>query len=202
MHANEEKKMAATIIRPARTSESERAVSALVIAFASDPVMRWLWPEADSFLRNFPRMMRAFGGFSYEHQSAHVDDDFRGAALWLPMGVESDGPALAALFQETLSSALLAEAGQLLEEMGSHHTQQPHWYLAMIGVDAAKQGSGLGSLLIRKQLDVCDSEGLHAYLESSNSANVPFYERHGFEVTAEIQVGSSPTVRTMLRPPR
>ena len=43
---------------------------------------------------------------------------------------------------------------------------------------------------------------LPAYLESSNPANVPLYQRHGFEVLGEIQVGSSPPVFPMYRPPR
>lgn len=48
----------------------------------------------------------------------------------------------------------------------------------------------------------CDVEGLPAYLESSNPRNLPFYERHGFEVLGKIQVGSSPTLVPMLRRPR
>ncbi len=39
-----------------------------------------------------------------------------------------------------------------------------------------------------------------AYLESSNRLNVPLDERFGFEVTAEIQTGDSPTIWPMLRP--
>jgi len=85
--------------------------------------------------------------------------------------------------------------------MEQHHTHEKHWYLAFIGVDPARQGEGLGSLVLRKRLETCDAEGLHAYLESSNPANVPFYQRHGFEVTAEMQAGASPTVRAMLRSP-
>lgn len=33
-----------------------------------------------------------------------------------------------------------------------------------------------------------------AYLESSNPANVPLYEQHGFVVLGTIQVGSSPSI--------
>ena len=38
-----------------------------------------------------------------------------------------------------------------------------------------------------------------AYLESSNPRNIPRDEKFSFEVVAEIQAGSSPTVRAMLR---
>jgi hypothetical protein len=39
-------------------------------------------------------------------------------------------------------------------------------------------------------------------LESSNPANIPLYERHGFSVLGTIQVGSSPSVFPMLRSAR
>jgi ribosomal protein S18 acetylase RimI-like enzyme len=188
-------------IETVRSSDFERAVSALVMAFASDPVMRWFWPEADDYLRNFPRFLRAFGGPSLDHQCAHADGHFRSAALWMPPGGEPDGEALAKLFQESLRDPVRSESFELLEQMEANHTKEPHYYLAVIGVDVRHQGSGLGSHLLRKQLDHCDAEGLHAFLESSNPANVPFYERHGFEVTAELQAGSSPIARSMLRTP-
>ena len=69
-------------------------------------------------------------------------------------------------------------------------------------MDPAQQSKGIGSELLQYALAPCDEQGMFAYLESSNPANVPFYQRHGFEVVAEIQVGSSPTVRPMIRSPR
>ncbi len=44
-----------------------------------------------------------------------------------------------------------------------------------------------------------DAERLPAYLESSNPRNIPFYERHGFEVIGRIQSGATPVVTPMLR---
>lgn len=72
----------------------------------------------------------------------------------------------------------------------------------MIGVDPAHQGGGIGSALIAEGLKAVDRDGLIAYLESSNPRNIPLYQRHGFEVIGEIQSGSSPTVRPMLRKAR
>jgi hypothetical protein len=46
----------------------------------------------------------------------------------------------------------------------------------------------------------CEHE--RVYLESSKERNIPFYERHGFHVTAEIQVPAGPVVWAMWRDPR
>ena len=73
--------------------------------------------------------------------------------------------------------------------------------LRMIGADPANQGEGHGGALMAYALARCDRDHAPAYLESSNPRNIPFYQRHGFEPLCEIQIGSSPTLVPMLRPP-
>lgn len=63
-------------------------------------------------------------------------------------------------------------------------------------------GRDQGSTLLRHALARCDRDHVPAYLESSNPANVPLYERHGFAVLDTIQVGSSPPIFPMLRSAR
>ena len=189
-------------IRPALAEEQGRAISIQVMAFARDPVMRWLYPEPDAYLRDFPDFTRAFGGGAFAHDAALLDSGFGGAAFWLPPGVHVDADPLQDVMERTLSPQVRDETGAVLEQMERYHIEEPHWYLAMIGVDPSQQGRGLGSGLLQHHLERVDREGLPAYLESSNPANVPLYQRHGFEVIGEIQSGSSPTVYPMLRPAR
>ena len=189
-------------IQTVQPSEIERAVAVELLAFVSDPVMRWLWPDPGEYVRQFPRFVRSFGERAFEHGSAHVSEDFGGVALWLPVGVEVDGDAVEDLFRETTVEPVKSEMLSILEQMGSHHTQEQHWYLAIIGVDPAQQSKGIGSELLQYALAPCDEQGLFAYLESSNPRNISLYERHGFEVQGSIQVGASPSVVAMLRQPR
>lgn len=95
-----------------------------------------------------------------------------------------------------------AETDPIFEQMAAYHPTGPHWYLPLIATDPAHQGEGLGEALMVHALERCDRDRVPAYLESSNPRNIPFYQRHGFEILGEIQVGSSPTLVPMLRPAR
>jgi ribosomal protein S18 acetylase RimI-like enzyme len=189
-------------VRTVEPGEAESAVAVQVMAFASDPVIRWLFPEPQAYLGNFAKFAVAFGGRALENDSAHVANDFGGAAFWLPPGVYTDADAVEEVLSEALQKRVRSSASAMLEEMDKYHIQEPHWYLPMIGVDPAHQGEGIGSALLRHALAQVDEKGLPAYLEASSPANVPLYQRHGFEVLGEIRAGEAPPFFPMHRPAR
>lgn len=82
------------------------------------------------------------------------------------------------------------------------HAREPHHYLAVLGTEPSHQGRGIGGALMAGVLERCDDEGVGAYLESSKETNLPFYGRHGFEVTRELPLGDGPSVWLMWRSPR
>ncbi|HEY7570547.1 MAG TPA: GNAT family N-acetyltransferase [Nitrososphaeraceae archaeon] len=85
--------------------------------------------------------------------------------------------------------------------MGNYHPSEPHWYLPLLGVDPLHHDKGFGSVLMQYALATCDRDNRIAYLESSNQRNIPFYERHGFEMLGTIQVNTSPSIYPMIRKP-
>ena len=132
--------------------------------------------------------------------SWHADG---GAALW-------DGPKTWRLStRESLSLALRSArgiggraqfVGDALTEVERAHPSEPHWYLAVVGVRPEQRGQRLGSALLEAGLQRADTDGMPCYLESSNPRNVPLYERHGFEVTAERWLPDGPMMTFMWRP--
>ena len=71
-----------------------------------------------------------------------------------------------------------------------------------MGVDPLNHGRGLGSNILKKNLERIDKEGVVAYLESSNPKNINLYERHGFEIMGKVQEGDSPPIHPMIRQPQ
>jgi ribosomal protein S18 acetylase RimI-like enzyme len=150
-------------------------------------------------------------GTDRETGTDHGLHAFDGIALWIPPAVAPDEEAIVAAILDGAGDTAGAshaagpprgERLALLEAMGRVHPTEPHWYLPMIGVVPERQGQGLGSALLRLALARCDADRLPAYLESTNPANVPLYERHGFRVVGSIRSSSCPPLTPMLRPPR
>jgi GNAT superfamily N-acetyltransferase len=183
-------------------ADEARAFAVIALAFATDPMMRWSFPDPNRYFAVVPDFVRAFGGRSVVHGSADRVGDFAAAALWLPPGITPDGDAMGEIIQANMPPELMQDGAGLMEQMHHFHPAEPHWYLPLIGTDPIHQGKGYGSALLAHALRRCDRDRLPAYLESSSPANIPIYERHGFKVIGKIQQGSSPTLYPMLRPAR
>ena len=193
---------AAGIIKSAGTSGKRQIVDVITLAFSTDPVARWMYPNSQQYLEYFPNFIRLLGGKAFETETAYYINSFSAAALWLAPGVSPDEEALEALFQNTVAKDLQDDTFAFFEQMGKFHPPEPHWYLPMIAVDPTQQNKGYGAMLMRHALAVCDREGLPAYLESTNPRNITLYLRHGFEIIGKIQAGSSPAMFPMRREPR
>ena len=77
-----------TVIAPA---DRQRAMSTLMLAFASDPVVRWFLQDPHVYAAYWPRIIDAFAGNAFESGTAHAAAGYAAVALWLPPGVGYDG---------------------------------------------------------------------------------------------------------------
>jgi len=89
----------------------------------------------------------------------------------------------------------------VFEQLSRHHPPEPVAYLSLLGVSPERQGSGVGTALLRAWLTDVDAAGQPAWLETARPENLPFYRRHGFEVAGELSIFDVP-VWMMARPPR
>jgi GNAT superfamily N-acetyltransferase len=195
--------------RVATGAETDAIARALAGAFEDDPVWRWLIRSDRRWRRGAPRVFRHPAAEYLRARSAWVagggDRPVGAAALWGPPGHEPSRlrevlalPGIVAAFGGRTVGGFRMEGA-----MRRSRPQTPHWYLALLGTHPADQGKGLGSAVLRPVLDRCDDEGLGAYLESSKESNIPFYRRHGFEVTGRLDApGGAPPLHLMWRDPR
>ena len=194
--------MTISIVKTAIESVDEAGViDILKLAFVADPATRWVWPDPQKYLLHFSNFAKVFGGKAFSYESAHYVVNYSGAALWLPPNVHPDVDGLIALLQSSGSEDSKKDGPEIFEKMSSYHPSEPHWYLPLLGVDPLHHGKGLGSALMQHAIVMFDLDNKLAYLESSNPKNIPFYERHGFELLGTIQVNTSPPIFPMLRKP-
>ncbi len=192
-------------VRKAGRSDISALAATLTHAFDDDPLTTWLFPEDNARRRKLPRFFGSLLRASLPFGEVYTADDQRCAAIWnppgtFPMGWRTD--ARMGLVTASLIGPRIATCARGLLYFASHHPKERHWYLQMLGTTPDWQGHGAGSAIMAPVLDRCDREGERIYLESSKKSNIPFYERHGFVTTDEIQVHRGPVVWAMWRDPR
>jgi ribosomal protein S18 acetylase RimI-like enzyme len=190
-----------TTTPPATTPvDPDQVIATLVLAFSADPPTRWVLPRTDRFHAAFPDLVRVTAGPAFSEGTVDQVQDGAGVAVWVPPGTEADVEGYVAFHHRYVDSERLDQVFAWGMQFEEHRPSEPHWYLAMVGVDPHWSGRGLGSELIHRGLERCDRDGLPVYLEASNANNRRLYERHGFEVVGEVRSDDAPVVWPMLRP--
>jgi len=196
-----EQELSSSDVNRVLDKDRTKAIETLVLAFAVDPQIRFLFPDPLQYQTYAFDFFKAFGGNAFQFKSAHQVNGFSGTALWLPPDSHPNEDELLNVFQKGVDPSTIPTVMAFLEQMEKYQPSEPHWHLPLIGVDPIKQGNGYGSALLQYALDKIDKEGEIAYLENSNPLNTPLYERHGFEVLGTIQVDDAPPMYPMIRYP-
>lgn len=178
-----------------------RGVAVITSGFIADPFVRWMYADPHDYLKWFPEMVRLSAASACDDGTFYVAGNFGAAAIWNAPGVKPDDDELGKLIEDSIRPEIKDDLFAVFEELDTYHPHdEPCWYLPTIAADITQQGRGLGSALMKHALQRCDEEGIQAYLESSNPANMTLYERHGFQTMGRIQVNGSPPLHPMIRP--
>ncbi|WP_183095274.1 GNAT family N-acetyltransferase [Nocardioides stalactiti] len=192
------------MLRHALRHDLPAVVETWVEAFSADPFFRWIAPEDDTYGGFATDWLGLIAGLCFERGHTYLCDE--AAVAWVPPDLSLIGPDDVATAQGILATYAGEErAGEALAVIMAargHVLEEPHWSLQYIGVRGAAQSAGLGVAVAKIGLATVDRDGVPCALTSTNAKNVPFYQRLGFSVTAEIPTpDGAAALRPMVRIP-
>jgi GNAT superfamily N-acetyltransferase len=197
-------------IRPARVDEVDALVHMLVRAFENDPYHRWMFPDDAIWERachlSFHGQLRGL----VPHGTVLTTSELDGCIVWHTPGFKpSPRMRLARLRNQIRIARLIGRRYVLVVWKGerAHYDRrprEPHIALSIVGVLPERQGSGVGSALLREFLGYCDRTDQVVRGLATNESLVGFYRRFGFETNGPPLTlpGDGPTVWPILYHPK
>jgi GNAT superfamily N-acetyltransferase len=181
---------------PVRLAEAQIMPSAEVLAraFADDLYFTYFLADPVERGRLMLPLMAAWTRYGLLFGEVYVTaGPVEASAIWLPPGgvlrtdERRERAGLTAVVT-ALSTGARARYDVIVQEhrrVREAAESIPHWHLAFIGVDPARQGLGLGGLLLRAGLSRVDQDGVECHLFTEQPRSVPIYRRFGFEIAVE-----------------
>jgi ribosomal protein S18 acetylase RimI-like enzyme len=83
----------------------------------------------------------------------------------------------------------LTKAMSREKKIKSFHPKKLMYYLWFIGVDTKEQNKGIGTSLLRELINRSISINRPVYLETSTMKNIPWYQKFGFKIYNELDLG-------------
>jgi GNAT superfamily N-acetyltransferase len=174
----------------------------LARAFYDDPALTWVFPRHNRRLAQAERFWSVRLRYMAPQEEIYVTDDLSAAAAWTLPGRWHVSLGETGELARMMLNPRLPMLFSGLQRLEHAHPHEPHsFYLSVLGTDPPRQGNGLGSALLEPVLEMCDREGVPAYLESSKERNIDFYSRFGFRVSEEVQLPRGPKMWPMWRDP-
>lgn len=200
-------------VRALQRGDTAAVGELLAASHARYPAFGHLWPDSAARRRALTPFLRAAASDAAGLQASDIGTDARGivaVALWLPPGSFPWSPirqarALPALLRTALAAPRAAASFARLGAAAARTAPgEAHWYLEALGVHPRAQRRGWGQRVIGPGLQRADADGLPCYVETSDPANVDFYNHLGFEVAAPTlnHLPHGPAYIGMRRPPR
>ncbi len=172
----------------------------LVRAFDTDPLMKYVVPSDSERAKRLEGFFYSATLYGYKRGTIYIatgekDERVVATAIWLGPAAQNGlsvgsaikagltVPMLKVFFKLGPAATIrLLNVGDYTEKLHHQFMTKMHWYLLFLGVEPTFQGKGVGGELLQPILKRADQEGLPCYLETMNPKNVPFYQKHGFQM--------------------
>lgn len=191
----------------ATEADYDAAVETIVQAFDADPLWSWMFPDPGKRAEQHATIFGLYVESALPNQGVWMNDESGSAvAVFTPPGerelTESAEASLEPFLIETLGDHAPAVLETLERFEAAVPQGRPFYYLSFLGTRSDSRGRGIGMGLLAELVALADRDGQPTYLESTNPANNPRYERLGFEAQGRFETPDDlHTVTTMWRDP-
>ena len=167
-------------VRRATVADRDRVIRTVVAAFVDDPAFRYFFSDDATYAEH----AAAFTGYLFDKRVRH-------GSVWLVEGGASvslwDSPgAHDSTAEPDLPPEVLARLDDYEQAVHGSMPTEPHWYLGVLATHPDHAGKRWGRAAIAAGTAEADSDGLPAFLETTNPANVELYGRTGFVVDTQL----------------
>jgi len=177
-------------VRPAEPRDVPRIAATLTVALADSRWTRWALPD-DGRMQRLTRLHELDAGHrGVSTRTAWVTDEVTAVAVWEPPPGAPGTQPLPADVRAALAGELpylaAGRAGAVRDTaalVATARPEQPHWWLAHLGVRPSSRRKGLAAAVLAPVLVRCDTDGVLAAAAVYSWANARFLRGFGFEVT-------------------
>ena len=171
-------------------TQQKTAAASLGAAFAQDPFMSYMLPNADTRVAQLTRLFRPIIRCSLRYGGVEVAPEEAGALAWV--SGEHFPLSLAQLVRSGLIWTPLQIGLPAFGRLQDHETPCEHalverapdgfTYLWVLGVHPKASGRGFAKQMVQSALSVMKRRGHSAcLLRTDHAKNVPFYKHLGFK---------------------
>ena len=111
-----------------RDDQRAAAEATLILAFAEDPVQRWLYPETERDLEGFPIFLSQTSAAAYDAGGVWHLGDSSAVAVWMPPDAHEVAEVLVSSLTQTVESYKHADLMAMLDRMSVLQPAAPHWH--------------------------------------------------------------------------
>jgi GNAT superfamily N-acetyltransferase len=201
-----------TPVKPMHATEDQltRIAGMLGRAFFADPLYTYIYPDVDERRNRLSYDFAFLARYGHRFGAIIVTPEGTGCAIWLPPAATAFLPERAAQIRMPFPAPPLSDGARArwdhftgtIDRLHHQLMPDPHWYLLIIGVEAAYQGQGIGSAVLAPIVAQADQAGQPCYLETLQVKNLSFYKKNGFAVVREVDLpGAGRRIWFLRHPP-
>lgn len=188
-----------------KASDVRKIRTLLAAAYLDDPLTAWIFRDPATRLDACAAWYGLFAeAYAATGRITEVveDGELVGVCLWRgpdDAALRWEGtPSVAGLLAALVGTEHAGTVADALHRISEITPDPPYTYVNFLAVRPDLQGRGFG----QRALAPVFGAGYPVQLETTNPRNVAFYERVGFVVRAELQLGADgPLLRAMQRQP-